>query len=124
MFLGEVPPLATAERKAHARTLVARFRLQAARASAYEQFQEIADELMAKSAEFRQLWSQHDLHAEPEGTKIANIPGAGRIELEDVTLMHVEPDARTLRVLLYSPVGRESAQRMANAIGEPFGASP
>lgn len=113
MFLGDVRPLATAERKAHARNLVARFRAQAARASAYEQFSELADELMAKSAEFRQLWSQHDLQAEPEGTKTVEIPGAGRIELEHVTLLHVEPDARMLRVLFYAPVGRESARRMA-----------
>ncbi len=68
---------------------------------------------MAKSAEFRQLWSQHDLQAEPEGTKTVEIPGAGRIELEHVTLLHVEPDARMLRVLFYAPVGRESARRMA-----------
>lgn len=122
MFLGAVPPSVTPERQAHARNLVARFRMEAARASAYERFQEIADELMEKSAEFRQLWTQHDLYAEPEGTKIVDIPGAGRIELEHVTLMHVEPDARTLRVLLYSPVGAESARRMARAVGEPFGA--
>jgi hypothetical protein len=118
MFLGKVPPFATAERTAHARNLVARFRTEAARASAYEQFQEITDELMAKSAEFRQLWSQHDLYADPEGTKVLDIPGTGRIELEHVTLMHVEPDARTLRVLFYSPVGRESEQRMAHAVAE------
>lgn len=121
MFSGQVPPFATAERKAHARNLVARFRVEAARASANEPFQEIADELMASSAEFRELWDQHDLHAEPEGTKIVEIPGAGRIELEHVTLMHVEPDARTLRVLFYSPVDAESEQRMARAVVAPLG---
>ena len=108
MFLGNMQPLATEEGRAHARNLVARFRAEAARASAYGQFKEIADELMAKSAEFRQLWSQHDLYAEPDGTKIIDIPGTGRIELEHVTLMHVEPDGRTLRVLFYSPVGSDS----------------
>ena len=117
-FLGDVPPLATAERATHARNLVARFRAEAARASAHEEFQELADELKTKSAAFRELWMQHDLHSEPEGTKSVDIEGVGRIELEHVTLMHVEPDARTLRVLFYSPVGAESAQRMARAIGK------
>jgi transcriptional regulator with XRE-family HTH domain len=118
IFLGKVPPLATVEHEAHARNLVARFRSEAARASAHEQFQEIVDELRARSPEFRRLWTQHDLYAEPEGTKIVDIPGTGRIELAHVTLMHIEPDARTLRVLFYSPVGPESAQRMARALAE------
>ncbi|AKV00082.1 putative DNA-binding protein [Labilithrix luteola] len=116
MFLGEVSPFATVEREAHARNLVARFRTEAARASDHEMFQEIADELVAGSHEFRQLWTQHDLFAEPEGTKIVDVPGTGRIEIEHVTLMHVEPDARTLRVLFYAPVGAESAQRMARCL--------
>jgi transcriptional regulator with XRE-family HTH domain len=118
IFLGKVPPLATEEHEAHARNLVARFRSEAARASAHEQFQELADELRARSPEFRRLWMQHDLYAEPEGTKIVDIPGTGRIELAHVTLMHIEPDARTLRVLFYSPVGPESAQRLARALAE------
>ncbi|WP_223638645.1 helix-turn-helix transcriptional regulator [Corallococcus sp. EGB] len=117
-FLGKVPPLATVEREAHARNLVARFRAEAARAGAHEQFQELADELMAKSPEFRRLWTQHDLHAEPEGMKVVDLPGTGRIELAHVTLMHIEPDARALRVLFYSPAGPESAQRMARALAE------
>lgn len=115
MFRGKVSPFATPEREAHARNLVARFRVEAARASAGEPFQEIADELIAHSAEFRLLWSQHDLQADPEGRKIVDLPGVGRVELEHVTLMHVEPDGRTLRVLFYSPVDHESARRIAAA---------
>lgn len=116
MFRGDIPPFATPDREAHARTLVARFRTDAARANDPEAFQELADELMAVSPEFRQLWTQHHLLAEPDGTKTVDVPGIGRIEIEHVTLMHVEPDARTLRVLFYSPVGAESARRMARCI--------
>lgn len=118
MFLGELSPLATTEREAHARYLVARFRSEAARASNPEPFDEIADELGRKSAEFRKLWMQRDLYAEPEGTKIVDIPGTGRIELAHVTLMHIEPDARTLRVVFYSPVGHDSETRIARALAE------
>ncbi|MBM7118781.1 helix-turn-helix domain-containing protein [Archangium primigenium] len=118
IFLGQGPPLVTVEHEAHARNLVARFRAEAARASAHERFQELVDELTARSPEFRRLWTLHDLDAEPEGTKVVDIPGTGRIELAHVTLMHIEPDARTLRVLFYSPVGPESARRMARALAE------
>lgn len=38
-------------------------------------------------------------------------PDVGEIELEHVTLMHIEPDGRALRVTLYSPKPGESSSR-------------
>lgn len=115
MFTGEDPPFATPDREAHARNLVARFRVEAGRATDRASFDELAAELVAESPEFRLLWGRHDIIATPEGTKIVELPNIGRIEMEHVALLHVEPDGRVLRVTLYAPIGEESAARLALA---------
>lgn len=116
MFTGDIAPFSTPEREAHARNLVARYRVEAGRATDRTSFDELAAELVEQSPEFRLLWGQHDIIATPEGTKIVDVPHVGRIEMEHVALLHVEPDGRVLRLTLYAPLGEESATRLAKAI--------
>ncbi|MDB5220591.1 MAG: transcriptional regulator, partial [Myxococcaceae bacterium] len=99
--------------QAHSRALVARFRLEAGRASDRAPFDQLANELAEVSPEFRVLWNEHEIFAEPEGAKIVEHPELGVIELDHVGLMHVEPDGRTLRVTLYTPRAGASAERAA-----------
>lgn len=106
----------TTARDAHARNLVARFRLEAGRAADRAPFDELASELAERSAEFRALWDAHELVSAPEGAKIVRHPDEGDIELDHVALLHVEPDGRTLRVTLYTPHPGESMARASRVI--------
>jgi transcriptional regulator with XRE-family HTH domain len=103
----------TQEWERHARTMVARFRVEAARAADRVPFDQLAEELSEISAEFRAMWASQDIAAEPEGAKIVRHDEVGEIALDHVALMHVEPDGRTLRVTFYSPKSGESAERAA-----------
>lgn len=103
----------------HARNLVARFRYDAGRAADRAPFDELAAELALRSPEFRALWEAHELLAAPEGSKVVTHPAAGDIELDHVTLLHVEPDGRTLRVMLYTPRPGVSAARALAAYASP-----
>ena len=116
MFTDPKHRVRTPERDAHARTLVARFRLEAGRAADREPFDQLARELASLSPEFRALWDAHDLVAAPEGAKIVQHPDVGDIELDHVALLHVEPDGGTLRVTLYTPRSGESMARAAKVI--------
>ncbi len=106
-------------RIAHARSLVARFRLEAARAADRTPFDQLASELSEVSAEFRELWSASDVVAEPEGAKVVHHPEAGVIELDHVALVHSEADGRTLRLTLYTPKPGESLQRAMKLFAQP-----
>jgi transcriptional regulator with XRE-family HTH domain len=119
MFTDAVSPFSSPEREAHARQLVARFRLEAARASDREPFDQLVSELLELSDDFRIMWDRHDVLAAPEGAKIIHHPAVGAIELEHVALMHVEPDGRTLRVTLYTPPAGDSAERLAKVLASP-----
>lgn len=107
----------TLEWESHARTMVARFRVEAARAADRAPFDRLAEELAEISPEFRAMWASQDVVAEPEGAKIVHHEEAGDIELDHVALMHVEPDGRTLRVTFYTPKSGESAERAAKLFG-------
>ena len=116
MFATPSDPSAHADRAArdrHARKLVARFRLEAGRAADREPFDSLASELSEVSPEFRALWLEHDVIAEPEGVKIVRHPEAGAIELDHIALVHSEPDGRTLHVTIYTPRPGESSERAA-----------
>jgi transcriptional regulator with XRE-family HTH domain len=103
--------------EAEARTLVARFRLEAGRAANRSEFDVLADQLAEVSSEFRRLWSAHELLDSAEGAKAVSHPDVGVIELDHVTLVHVEPDGRALRVILYAPQPGLSAERAAKLFG-------
>lgn len=103
------------EARAHARSMVARFRYEAGRAADRAPFDALAEELAEQSPEFRALWSEHELMATPAGTKIVRHPELGDIELDHLVLMHVEPDGSTLRVTFYTPRPGVSAARARSA---------
>lgn len=96
---------------AHARTMVARFRYEAGRAVDRAPFDELAAQLAERSPEFRALWDEHELVATPEGSKVVHHAIVGDIVVDHVTLLHVEPDGRTLRVTLYTPRPGVSTER-------------
>lgn len=103
----------------HARNLVARFRYEAGRAADRAPFDQLAGDLAERSPEFRALWEAHELEATPEGVKVVRHPEAGDIELDHIALLHVEPDGRTLRVMLYTPRPGVSAARALVAYASP-----
>lgn len=103
--------------RAHARSMVARFRYEAGRAVDRAPFDELAGRLAERSPEFRALWDEHELMATPEGSKVVHHPDAGDIELDHVVLLHVEPDGRTLRVTLYTPRPGASTTRARAVYG-------
>src|SRR4051794_5121932 len=62
----------TPEWERHARTMVARFRVEAARAADRRPFDQLAEELSELSAEFRAMWASQEIVAEPEGAKVVH----------------------------------------------------
>jgi transcriptional regulator with XRE-family HTH domain len=86
-----------------ARGAVAGFRVDAARAAARTEFDQLATALARVSPEFARFWDDHDVVEIAEGAKEYVHPELGTIELDHVTLAHREPDGRELRVTLYSP---------------------
>lgn len=94
-----------------ARATVARFRLDAARVADRGPFDALASELQAKSPDFARLWSEGDVVEVSEGAKDVHHPELGGVELDYVTLVHVEPDGRELRVMLYAPRADADASR-------------
>ena len=119
MFVGPAEREWTPQREVQARGLVARFRFEAGRAADREPFDRLARELAERSPEFRELWGLHEVLAEPEGAKIVRHPEhpeLGAIEFDQVALMHVEPDGRTLRVTFYTPRPGESEARATRLI--------
>ena len=79
-------------------------------------FVQLAGELAEVSPQFRQLWGEQEVFAEPEGAKVVSHPDVGEIALDHVALLHVEPDGRTLRVTLYTPRPGESTERLARIV--------
>jgi transcriptional regulator with XRE-family HTH domain len=103
-----------------ARGNVADFRLEAARSPDRTEFDALIAELLCVSAEFARLWNDHELVETPQGLKVFVHPELGPIEFEHVTLAYSEPNARPLRVTLYTPRPGESSVR-ARAL---FGVTP
>ena len=94
-----------------ARRSVAGFRLEAARAADRSAFDALAAELMRVSPDFARFWNDHEVVELPAGSKVVVHPEVGAIEFEHVTLSYSEPDARALRVTLYTPTPGESSER-------------
>jgi transcriptional regulator with XRE-family HTH domain len=103
-----------------ARGSVAGFRLEAARSPDRSEFDALAAELSRESPEFARFWNEHEVIEVPQGVKMFLHPELGPIEFEHVTLAYSEPNARPLRVTLYTPRPGESSER-ARAL---FGVTP
>jgi transcriptional regulator with XRE-family HTH domain len=100
-----------------ARMIVARFRLDAARAADRTEFDALATELAQVSPEFAAFWNEHDVGDVTEGAKEIVHPEMGGIQFEYVTLTHLEADGRELRVTLYTPRPGESMERARALFG-------
>lgn len=101
-----------------ARATVARFRLDAARVADRGPFDALAAELRAKSPDFAALWNEGDVVEVSEGSKDVHHPELGGVELDYVTLTHVEADGRELRVMLYAPRAGTDTRRARELFDE------
>jgi len=100
-----------------ARGSVASFRLEAARAPDRQEFDVLIAELLQSSRDFARFWNDHELVEIPEGLKMLIHPQVGELEFEHVTLAYAEPNARALRVTLYTPRPGKSSERARALFG-------
>lgn len=90
-----------------ARAMVAKFRAAAAEQAGNPRMRALTEELLERSAEFRELWSGHDVRGhEPSRKRIAH-PVVGRVNLDYVKLAVVGRPGQVLTVHL--PADEESA---------------
>lgn len=97
----------------YAARLVARFRVEASRAIDRAPFDALAAEITKVSPEFARLWRAQDVLEVPEITKTVAHPAVGSITFDCITLLHVEPSGRTLRIALDIPQPGVSSERAA-----------
>jgi transcriptional regulator with XRE-family HTH domain len=71
--------------------------------------QAIVDDLLERSAEFRELWALHEVHRRFDDSKTLVHPEVGRIDV-DCQALFTEDQAQTLLVL--TPRGQEATERM------------
>src|SRR3569833_64952 len=90
-----------------ARSMVAKFRAAAAEQAGNPRMRVLTDELLAGSAEFRDLWAGHDVRGQEPARKRIHHPDVGLVELEYVKLECVRRPGQVLTA--HMPVGEESA---------------
>lgn len=93
------------------RRCVANFRSVAAKYPNDPSFLELIDELRATSAEFRELWAQHDVMGSAEGLKKYVHPELGELIL-DYTAFEVPGDGDIRMVVLTAARGSESERKL------------
>jgi hypothetical protein len=98
-----------------ARAMVAKFRAAAAEQAQNPRMRALTEDLLARSAEFRELWSGHDIRGhEPSRKRIAH-PDVGRVNLDYVKL---EVAGRPGQVLTaHLPADEKSAARLRRLLG-------
>ena len=97
-----------------ARSVVAAFRADAARAGAGGQIVQLVEELSRASPDFAALWEEGVLPPHGETIKRFKHPQLGRIELE---ISAFAVDGRTdLSMIVYNPTTKETAERMLSFI--------
>ncbi|GAA0320760.1 helix-turn-helix transcriptional regulator [Sphingomonas oligophenolica] len=97
-----------------ARYVVGAFRADAARAGAGAEITQLVEELSQTSPEFAALWRDNDIAGHVEGVKRIHHPEVGLVEMEfSAFAVDGRPD---LGMLVYNPVTRESADRIAGLI--------
>ena len=120
MFLHSPMREAYPEWASVARYLVATFRAEAARAGASEAVRPLVEDLCARSAEFKLIWSE----AEPapvhgEMVKQMRHPKLGEIDFEySAFAVDSRPD---LSLLIYNPVSEPAARKIAALVAEAAG---
>jgi transcriptional regulator with XRE-family HTH domain len=83
-----------------AQGVIAQFRADSARYPGDAWFAEVIDDLQHTSAEFREWWSQHDVHYIPHCHKVMQHPALGRLEFEQVALQ--VPENPDLKMVIYT----------------------
>ena len=97
-----------------ARSVVAAFRVDAARAGAVSEVGQLVDELCRLSPEFEALWRDNDVSAHRGGVKRFRHPILGPIELEYSAFA---VDGRPgLGMIVYNPVTSSDADRIRSLV--------
>jgi transcriptional regulator with XRE-family HTH domain len=100
-----------------ARSVVAAFRADAARAGAVSEVSHLVEELCRVSPEFEALWRAHDVHAHGGGVKRLTHPVLGPIELEYSSFaVDGRPD---LSMIVYNPITRSDADLIRSLLASP-----
>jgi transcriptional regulator with XRE-family HTH domain len=93
-----------------ARSVVASFRADVARAGAARNVQSLVDELCATSAEFAAMWRDNDVQTHGEGVKVLHHPSAGPLSMEfSAFAVDGRPD---LNMLIFNPATPEDAEKI------------
>ena len=93
------------------RRCVAQFRAVAAKYPNDPAFTELIDELRANSAEFRQLWAEHDVLGSADGLKRYLHPEFGELIL-DYTALELPGDGDMRMIVLTAAPGSESERKL------------
>lgn len=102
-----------------ARFAVAAFRVDAARAGAVSEVNELVDELCRISPEFEALWRENDVGTHGEGVKSLRHPILGPIDLEySAFAVDGRPD---LGMIVYNPVASADADRIRSLVKSQLG---
>jgi transcriptional regulator with XRE-family HTH domain len=98
------------------RTCLAAFRMDIARAGASEEAAALVEELMATSAEFRQLWAENEVRT--HGVKYRRLfrPGVGELVFE-ASVFSVD-DCEGLSMFVLSPLDEASARGVEQLVRE------
>lgn len=94
-----------------ARSMLARFRIEYGRNRKDARFLTLIERLQGASPSFRAWWPEHDVTVRNEKPKRFTVPGVGELEL-DQTVLLLE-DAPNMRIVIYAPASRDSAEKVA-----------
>lgn len=104
-----------------ARAVLARLRADFAANLGDPKFEALVEDLKSASAEFRELWSRHDVTGASDVRKVVVHPEVGRLVLEHTTLHSpADPD---LRVLVYVPSTGEDLARLKELMAKTNGSA-
>jgi len=99
------------EHDRHSRTHVADLRATAARRSGDADVQELVSDLLAASAEFRELWESHEVAVRRRDEKMILHPEVGQLDLLCEKLASLDAD-QTL-VMLFPRPGTDTGEKLA-----------
>lgn len=111
MFASPEHRAAIPDWEAAARSMLARFRVEFGRNQKDPRFLMLIERLKGASPSFRAWWPEHDVTVRSEKPKRFTSPGVGEVEL-DQTVMLLE-DAPNMRIVIYAPADRSSAEKVA-----------
>jgi len=111
LFLDEDSQCRYGDLKSIMRRCVANFRAVAAKYPNDPAFTSLIDELRAGSAEFRQLWAEHDVLGSTEGLKQFRHPELGEFIL-DYTAFEIPGDGDMRMVVMTAEPGSETARKL------------